>query len=123
MDIILDTSVIIEIFGGNEQVNTYLSRYKDAVFGITAITEFELNCVDLKEKEVIMLNNLPIYDFDKAAGIIGGHIFRALKKAGKMPKIKDLLIAATCITHTKLLLTTDSDFEIFHEFGLTVEVI
>jgi predicted nucleic acid-binding protein len=38
MDIILDTSVIIEIFGGNEQVNTYLSRYKDAVFGITAIT-------------------------------------------------------------------------------------
>jgi tRNA(fMet)-specific endonuclease VapC len=123
MDIILDTSVIIEIFGGNEQVYTYLSRYKDAVFGITAITEFELNCVDLKEKEVIMLHNLPTRDFDKAAGRIGGHIFRALKKAGKMPKLKDLLIAATCIAHTKRLLTTDSDFEMFQEFGLTVEVI
>lgn len=123
MDIILDTSVIIEIFGGNEQIHTYLSRYKDAVFGISAITEFELNCVDLKEKEIIMMNNLPTCDFDKAAGTIGGHIFKALKKAGKMPKLKDLLIAATYIAHTKRLVTRDGDFTIFKEFGLLLEVI
>jgi tRNA(fMet)-specific endonuclease VapC len=123
MDVILDTSVIIEIFGGNEQVYNYLSRYKDEVFGITAITEFELNCVELKEKEVIVLDSLPTREFDKEAGRIGGHIFRVLKKAGKMPKLKDLLIAATCIADNKRLITTDRDFELFHEYGLAVELI
>ena len=75
MDLILDTSVVIEIFGGNKKVFGYLSRYKDKVFGISSITEFELFCVELKEKEVIMLDNLPTREFDKKAGRIGGHIY------------------------------------------------
>lgn len=123
MDLILDTSVVIEIFGGNKKVLDYLSRYKDKVFGISSITEFELFCVELKEKEVIMLDNLPTREFDKKAGRIGGHIFRDLKKAGKMPKIKDLLIAATCIANNKKLLTMDKDFDVFRGFGLDVEFL
>ena len=54
-------------------------------------------CVDLKEKEAIMLDSLETCDFDKKVGRIGGYIFKNLKTEGKMPKIKDLLIAATCI--------------------------
>ena len=123
MDLILDTSVVIEIFGGNKKVLDYLSRYKDKVFGISSITEFELFSVELKEKEVIMLDNLPTREFDKKAGRIGGHIFRDLKKAGKMPKIKDLLIAATCIANNKKLLTMDKDFDVFRGFGLDVEFL
>jgi tRNA(fMet)-specific endonuclease VapC len=57
MDLILDTSVVIEIFGGNNRVHDYLSKYKDKVFGITSITEFELFCAELKEREVIMLDS------------------------------------------------------------------
>jgi predicted nucleic acid-binding protein len=40
-----------------------------------------------------------------------------------MPKLKDLLIAATCIADNKRLITTDRDFELFHEYGLAVELI
>jgi len=120
MDLILDTSVVIEIFGANNKVLDYLSRYTDKVFGISTITEFELFCVELKEREIIMLDNLPTLEFNKKAGRIGGHIFRDLKKVGKMPKIKDLLIAAACIANNKKLLTMDKDFEIFRGYGLDV---
>lgn len=53
MDLILDTSVVIEIFGGNKKVLHYLSRYRDKVFGISTVTEFELFCVELKEREEV----------------------------------------------------------------------
>jgi len=114
MDLILDTSIIIEIFGGNETVREHLKNHGNRVFGITSITEFELFCADLKEKEAIMLDSLETCDFDKKAGRIGGYIFKDLKKAGKMPKIKDLLIAATCIANNKKLITGDGDFESFN---------
>lgn len=123
MDLILDTSIIIEIFGGNERIREHLRRYRNKTFGVASITEFELFCVELKEKEVMMLDSLPICDFDKKAGRIGGHVFRELKKAGKIPKIKDLLIAATCIANNKKLITGDGDFESFKKYGLEVEII
>ena len=81
------------------------------------------NGFDLKEKEVITLDNLPVCDFNKKAGRIGGNIVKDLKKVGKTPKIKDLLIAATCIAKNKRLITGDSDFEAFEEYGLDMEVI
>ncbi len=123
MDLILDTSIVIEIFGGNERILEHLRKNRNRVFGITSVTEFELFCVDLKEKEVIMLDSLPACDFDKKAGRIAGNIYKDLKKAGKMPKIKDLLIAATCIANNKRLITGDGDFETFKGYGLDVEVI
>lgn len=123
MDLILDTSIIIEIFGGNERILEHLRKYGNKVFGIASITEFELFCVDLKEREITMLDSLSACDFDKKAGRIGGNIFKDLKKAGKMPKIKDLLIAATCIANNKRLITGDGDFESFKKYGLDVEVI
>jgi len=123
MDLILDTSIIIEIFGGNERVREHLKNQGNKVFGIASVTEFELFSGDLKEKEVIMLDRLETCDFDKKAGRIGGYIFRDLKKAGKMPKIKDLLIAATCIANDKKLITGDGDFESFKKYGLDVEII
>ncbi len=123
MDLILDTSIIIDIFGGNERILNHLRKYRNKVFGITSITEFELFCVELKEKEIIMLDSLQTCDFDKKAGRIGGNIFKDLKKLGKMPKIKDLLIAATCIANNKQLMTTDGDFESFKDYGLEVEII
>jgi hypothetical protein len=34
MDLILDTSIIIEIFGGNERVREHLKNHGNKVFGI-----------------------------------------------------------------------------------------
>ena len=40
-----------------------------------------------------------------------------------MPKVKDLLIASSAIANSKVLFTTDSDFEIFREYGLKLEIV
>jgi hypothetical protein len=122
MDVILDTSIIVEIFEG-KPILEYLSKYRDRIFGITSITEFELFCVSLKEREIIMLDNLPTLNFDKKSARIAGFMFRDLKKAGKIPKIKDLLIAAICIANNKKLVTKDRDFEKFRNYGLDAEFL
>lgn len=38
MDIILDTSVIMGIFGEDQTIMDYLGKYEDKVFRITSIT-------------------------------------------------------------------------------------
>jgi len=60
-------------------------------YGGTSEFPFLWNHPELKEKEVIMLDNLRTQEFDKKAGRIGGHIFRDLKKEGKIPKTEKYL--------------------------------
>ena len=122
MDAILDTSIIIEIFRGNNKIIAQLLN-KELIVGLSAITLFELYCGTLKEKEELMLEKLPKLEFDEKSAKIAGKIFRDLKKKGKLPPAKDLLIAANAIAHEKLLFTCDKDFEIFREYGLKVEVL
>ena len=64
MDAILDTSVIIELFGGNKRI---LDELKDetTVYGISVITLFELHCGTLKEREEMFLEKIPKLDFDE----------------------------------------------------------
>ena len=39
MDLILDTSIIIEIFGGNERVHEHLKNQGNKDFGITTVLQ------------------------------------------------------------------------------------
>ncbi len=122
MDIVLDTSTIIDIFG-DHTIMDYLEKYEDKVFGITSITEFELFCADLKEKEVIMLSKLETLDFNRESARNAGLLFKDLKKRGRMPKIKDLMIVSICITNNRKLITGEGDFDIFRDYGLDVEIV
>jgi len=121
MDAILDTSIIIEIFRGNKKILDELQR--DLEYGISVITLFELYCGKLKEREEIFLEKMPKLDYDERSAKLAGKIFRELKRNGKIPKVKDLLIASSAIANDKLLITCDRDFKLFERFGLNVRII
>ena len=120
MDAILDTSVIIELFKGNREVLEKLSR--DTVYGISVITLFELYCGTLKEREEIFLDRVPKLNYDESSARLAGKIFRELRKE-RTPKAKDLFIASSAIASGKVLITKDSDFEVFKRYGLKVEFV
>lgn len=122
MDAIIDTSVIIEIFGGNKIILNKL-RSKELIYGITTITLFELHCGTLREKEELMIEKLPKIEFEEKSARIGGDIYRDLKTKGSVPPAKDLLIAATAIANNKSVLTCDRDFEVFSQYGLKSETL
>ncbi len=122
MDAILDTSVIIEIFRGNERVRDRLAEMGMS-YGISTITLFELYCGRLKPKEELMLEKITKMPFDGESARLAGKIYRDLKREGKVPPARDLLIAASAIAHGKLLVAMDSDFEVFKSYGLKLELI
>jgi len=80
MDAVIDTSVIIEIFRGNKDTLYQICDYNCK---ITSITVFELHCGDLKENEMIMIDNLPKLNFDNKSAKIAGSIFKKTKKRRK----------------------------------------
>ena len=121
MDAILDTGVIIELFKGNKDVLDRLS--KDLVYGISVITLFELHCGNLKDREEIFLEKIPKLSYDENSARLAGKIYRELRSEGKIPKVRDLLIASSAIASDKVLITRDSDFEVFRKFGLKVEFV
>lgn len=121
MDGLLDTSVVIELFGGNRKVIGGLSP--GGTYALPAIVLFELYCGSLKEREGLMLEMMPKVEFNEEAAKIAGAIFRDLMKKGQRPPFKDLLIAATAIAHNSFLFTCDKGFERFKEYGLKVKIL
>ncbi len=123
MVVVLDTSVLIDIFRGNKKTLEELKKYKEEIFAITSITLFELWQGKLKEVEKFVLDNLPKYPFDEKSAKLAGIILKELKEIGKIPEIQDLLIASICIANNSKLITKDKGFEVFKPFRLRVEII
>ncbi|MBO8180814.1 MAG: type II toxin-antitoxin system VapC family toxin [Archaeoglobus sp.] len=121
MDAILDTSVIIDLFKGDRELLEKLP--KDLVYGISVISIFELHCGSLKEREEVFLEKMPKLAYDEVAAKLAVKIFKSLKKNGKVPKVKDLLIASSAIANDLAVVTRDRDFEIYRAFGLKVEIV
>jgi len=122
MDGLLDTSVVIELFGGNRKIVEALYR-EESEYALPTVVLFELHCGHLKEREELMLEMMPKVEFDENSAKIAGAIFRDLMKKGKRPPFKDLLIASTAIAHNATLYTCDTDFKRFEEYGLKVKVL
>lgn len=78
MDALLDTSVIIEMFRGNERVKNRLIEL-GLNYGISTITLFELHCAHLKPREELMLEKLPKLPFDEESAKLAGNIYLDLK--------------------------------------------
>ncbi|USS40237.1 type II toxin-antitoxin system VapC family toxin [Thermococcus aggregans] len=123
MDGLLDTSVVIEIFGGNRRVVDGLYQEGNKEYSLPTVVLFELHCGHLKEREELMLEMIPKVEFDENSAKIAGAIFRDMMKKGKRPPLNDLLIASTAIAHNATLYTCDRDFERFKEYGLKVKVL
>ena len=123
MDGLLDTSVVIELFGGNRKVVEELYQEGDREYHLPTIVLFELHCGHLKEREELMLEMMPKVEFDENSAKVAGAIFRDLMKKGKRPPLKDLLIASTAIAHNATLYTCDGDFKRFEEYELKVKIL
>jgi len=121
MDAILDTSIIIDLFKGDRDLLEKLP--KNFIYGISVVTLFELHCGNLKEREELFLEKMPKISLEESSARLAGKIFRSLRKEGKIPKVKDLLIASSAIANDLVVVTRDRDFEIFKSFGLKVEVL
>ncbi len=68
---------------------------KEVVYGISVISLFELYCGSLKEREKIFLEKVPKLNFDESSARLAGKVYRDLKREGRTPKVKDLLIASS----------------------------
>ncbi|WP_457753618.1 type II toxin-antitoxin system VapC family toxin [Thermococcus sp.] len=121
MDKFLDTNIMIELFKGNSKVSAQLPV--DAKYALPSIVLFELLCGKLKPRQRLVLEKMPVVDFDRSSAEIAGEIFRDLMSKGLMPPTKDLLIASTAIAHNAELITCDKGFERFKEYGLKVKIL
>ena len=88
---------------------------------VLTITLFELYCGTLKEREKVFLERIPKLEFEESVAKLAGMIYRDLKAKGKLPKVKDLLIASSSIAKSKKLFACDSDFKLFENYGLKLE--
>src|SRR3989338_7126726 len=107
--ICLDTNICIELIKGNPALKSMLEPYHGAPTFISSITVFELF---LRKS-----NTLPIENFIREFEIVpidehiekkASFLFKQAKSIGKPVDIRDVLIAATCITNNFELATLNT---------------
>ncbi|MBI2667015.1 type II toxin-antitoxin system VapC family toxin [Candidatus Woesearchaeota archaeon] len=111
----LDTSIIIEIFDGVEKIKEKLSAINKHSFCITplALCELYKGAVHTKVMERrlafidALLQQVDLLEFTEHSCKIFALDYLKLKREGKPIKDIDLMIAAMCKTHNKILITTD----------------
>lgn len=109
----LDSSIVIEIFHGNEIVKSKLGKIEESEIFITAITACEIYkgafLSKNPEKDIFIVNNflrsVNILDLDVYSGEVYGKVYAELKKSGNLTQDFDLMIAAICIANNKTLIT------------------
>jgi predicted nucleic acid-binding protein len=107
---ILDTSILIDILDGNDRVIKSLQQLKENAC-TTTISKYELLKAPKDDQVENMLAEMEIYSFDDPAPARSAHIFKALKRKGRMINELDILIAAIAIARDELLVTRDGDFK------------
>src|SRR3989344_4084394 len=121
MNIVLDTSILIELERGNKQVFDRLDSLRKvypATGRISFISYFEFlyglsdKSVKNKDKYSIFLNKFGVIYTNKNTA----QVLVDLKKSYELP-LSDLLIAAQVIDSRAILVTKDKDFEIIKELN------
>lgn len=120
--IILDTSILIDLLKGEKKVTSYIQNLKETHFAISIITlaELELGFHFLSSKKqsetkkklskLIQDKTIQVIPVDAKVTVWYGKIQSLLKSKGKILSQFDGLIAATALTYSYTLLTTDTDF-------------
>ena len=116
----LDTNICIELVKGNPAVKSKLEDYLGVENFISSITVFELF---LRKTNLLPIENF-IKDFEivpieESIAKKASFIFKEAERIGKPMEIRDIFIAATCITHNLELFTLNNkDFEHVKELKL-----
>lgn len=113
--ICLDTGILIEILKGNPEIKLKLQEYTDEEeLAATSISEYELlkyNDEIKRSAATLLLDNLKIYDFDRAAAVKSSEIFNKLRQNGRLINEADILIAGIVLSKKGILITKDKDFK------------
>lgn len=118
MGVIFDSSEIIAVERNRELLSTIIAGREDELFGISAITVSELlhgveraDTVDRRLKRQAFVEKVielfPVYPFDTAAARIHTRIWAALAKKGQAVGAHDLIIAATAISLSFTVVTSN----------------
>ncbi len=110
-----DTSVCIDVFNGIERIRHNLVKMQKHTIYLTPITLCELykgaahSYVTQKRLSFIqeLLQQTEFVELSPEACGIFGVDYLVLKRAGKLVKDMDLMIAAVCKLHNLTLITTD----------------
>ena len=122
MGAVLDTNVIIEIAGDNEEVFEKVTAL-DNTFYITSITKFEILAGMPRKDGLIWLETLIELPFDGKCAEMAAYLHRKLKEKGSPMSVGDLFIASIAIVNGLPIITLDSDFEVLKELGFEVYII
>ncbi len=127
---ILDTSVLIALLRGDEDIRRKIEEYekKGELLRTTAVCAFELfygayvssrreENLDLVER---LLEALEVLTFDERAARIAASVLAELRKRGEMIDVRDLFIAAIALSHGDTVATRDKAFK--RITGLNVEL-
>jgi tRNA(fMet)-specific endonuclease VapC len=115
--ILLDTSVLIEMFRAKDKTTTFFYRlaYDRNDFAISIITHYEIFRGSNSVQDTFWTNflkNISVIPFDIKSSDAATGIYKLLKSQNKMIDLADLLIAATAIAHNSDLATLNlKDFK------------
>ena len=124
MNLVLDTSVLIELERGNKEIIGWLDKLRKiypAPAKVSFITYFEFlyglrdKSIKNKEKSEIFLNKFSVISTNKSTA----EILVSLKRSYELP-LSDLLIAAQSIDSKGILITKDKDFELIKELDKVI---
>ena len=120
--ILLDTSVLIEIFDYSKGKD--LLRNECAI-SIVSVYEYMRYKDKAKETMELLENAFDIIPLDDIVILSASNIFKKLKEKGTMVNENDIYIAASAITYGLKLYTKDRDFlkikNVFKTFKLTIK--
>lgn len=102
--ILLDSSVIIELFRKKDKQNTLFYKIAESYseLYISSLTHYEVG-IGNKEKHFdywqTLCNNLTVIPFDKTCSLTAISIYKNLTGRNKMIDLADILIGATAVSH------------------------
>lgn len=113
--VFLDTSVVIDLLYGVEDVVERIKSYegRGEEISITTITEYELlrhpNEIKRELAESAM-SKFAIKGFDRSSAKEAARIYLDLRKKGKQINENDILVAAIAFSNNEYLLASDKKF-------------
>ena len=111
----LDTNILIDYFHGDSKTISFVNSIQEQEICVTPITLMELYAgCSIHDKRQAMyamiedfLTEVSIIEFNIEVCKRYGELYNILRSKGKMPEVPDMMIAALCLKHNVILITSN----------------
>ena len=111
----LDTNIIIDYFHGDAKTVSFVDKIQEQGISITPITLMELYAgCSIHDKRQAMytmiedfITEVEMIDFNVEVCKRYGELYNILRSKGRMPEASDMMIAALCLKHDAILVTSN----------------